>query len=381
MKIFTGFPHNLAVPLLGKVSKKKVSFGKSPTFYVAVEAPWGIGHIGYLTSVKDLPVWFGRKPCLTDVPFDVLSELREGDIIKIFPDGKAYKVWEERSHQNVIFVTDRCDCRCIMCPQPPDPNAPPSRWQENRKILSMVNPKTSNICFTGGEPTLEFEQLVDLLAVCKKRFPSADLTILTNGKRFADFEKTKQLVEIGNKNVLFCVSLNGDTEDVHDQIVGVKGSFGQVIRGLYNLARFKQAIELRFVIMKQNFERLPYYAEFLYRNLPFVSHVAFMGLEYTGDAAKNLDIIRIDPTEYTNLLREAIIHLHRRQMNVSIFNVPKCLLPRDIWCFAKDSISSWKKSFLEECFSCQEKEQCCGIFATSIVLSKNIKPIGLNRGD
>jgi len=166
---------------------------------------------------------------------------------------------------------------------------------------------------TGGEPTLEMEQLKDLLVLCKKRFRDAHLAILTNGISLADFDKVKQLVEQRNKFLLFCVSLDGDINDIHDEIVGKKGAFGQVMRGLYNLARFQCLVEIRFVIMKQNYKRLPYFAEFVYRNIPFVSHIAFMGLEYTGEAAKNLESIKIDPVEYADSLREAVLTLHRRE--------------------------------------------------------------------
>jgi len=133
--------------------------------------------------------------------------------------------------------------------------------------------------------------------------------------------------------------------------------------------------------MRQNYERLPYYAEFIYRNLTFVSHVAFMGLEYTGEAARNIENIEIDPVEYSTLLRKAILCLHRRGMNVSIYNIPRCLLSRDIWRFSRDSISTWKKTFLDICDSCEEKVNCCGLFKTSVYTSPHISPITSSKID
>lgn len=375
MKTFWGTPNRIEEPLLGKVTKKAFTFGNQKTFFVSEELLWGIGHGAYVTSGRNIPRILRGKPSLTEISSESLMGLHEGDIIKIFPNGRISIVWEKGSRHNVIFVTDKCDCRCIMCPQPPDSNSPLSLWKENKEILSMLDDKTSSICFSGGEPTLEMEQLVDLLALCKRRFPNADLAILTNGVALSDFDKVKQLIEQRNKFLIFCVSLDGDTDDIHDEIVGVEGAFSQAMRGLYNLARFRCPIELRFVIMKQNFERLPYYAEFVYRNLPFVSHIAFMGLEYTGEAARNLELIKIDPVEFADSLREAVFHLHRREMNVSIYNVPKCLLPRDVWRFARDSISPWKKGYLDICATCEEKKNCCGVFETSTYTSQNLKPI------
>ena len=68
----------------------------------------------------------------------------------------------------------------------------------------------------------------------------------------------------------------------------VKGSFQQTIKGLYNLAQYKQKIEIRIVILKQNYRKLKDIAEYIYRNLPFVTHIALMGMEYHGRACKKL---------------------------------------------------------------------------------------------
>lgn len=59
-------------------------------------------------------------------------------------------------------------------------------------------------------------------------------------------------------------------------------------------------------------------------------------------------------------------------MNVSIYNLPLCLLEEPIRRFARDSISAWKKNYLEQCDQCTVKEKCGGVFDTSAVQSRNI---------
>ena len=61
-----------------------------------------------------------------------------------------------------------------------------------------------------------------------------------------------------------------------------------------NLARYGVKLELRFVIHKLNSERLAAFARFVARNLPFVGHVALMGLELVGYARSNLEALWID---------------------------------------------------------------------------------------
>ena len=54
-----------------------------------------------------------------------------------------------------------------------------------------------------------------------------------------------------------------------------------------NLKRLGQKVEIRVVLHKQTYRRLPQLAEFLTRNLLFVNHVALMGLEITGFTRAN----------------------------------------------------------------------------------------------
>jgi hypothetical protein len=57
-------------------------------------------------------------------------------------------------------------------------------------------------------------------------------------------------------------------------------------------------VELRVVLHKLSIPRLHQLAESIYRNLPFVIHVALMGLEPTGYTPYNRDKLWLDPYEY-----------------------------------------------------------------------------------
>lgn len=157
--------------------------------------------------------------------------------------------------------------------------------------------------------------------------------------------------------------------------MGIPGSFRQTVKGLHNLALFRQRVEIRIVMFRKNYQRLPSMAEFIYRNFPFVVHVAFMGMECTGLASTNLDQLWIDPTEYALELKAAVLHLYRRAIPVSIYNLPLCLIPHEVWGFSKDSISTWKKIYLNQCEDCKMRQNCGGFFSTSVKQSNNISPI------
>lgn len=246
----------------------------------------------------------------------------------------------------------------------------------NKRILSLVQEtdKVEHVGITGGEPTICLDNVVEILQTCKDKFPNAAISLLTNGKLLADFDQAKKLAD-ANQNVMYCIPLYAPTDFEHDYIVGCPGSFEQTILGIYNLARLKCPVEIRIVVIKQNYKRLADLAEFIYRNMSFMVHVAIMGMETAGVAKENLDSVWIDPKDYQEELSNCIVEMHRRALNVSIYNLPHCLLPKKLWGFARDSISGWKKTYLEQCVLCYVKECCAGTFATSVKQSNYIAPI------
>jgi hypothetical protein len=68
--------------------------------------------------------------------------------------------------------------------------------------------------------------------------------------------------------------------------------------------------------------------------------------------------------DYGEGLAKAVDHLSAAGVNVSVYNLPKCVLPRSVWPHALQSISDWKNGFVEECYRCDEKNTCSGFFTT-----------------
>jgi His-Xaa-Ser system radical SAM maturase HxsC len=219
------------------------------------------------------------------------------------------------------------------------------------------------------------ENFIKLIKVCQKFLPKTLIIVLTNGTRFVDFKFTKKVAEVSN-NIFIAVSLYSDNDIIHDRLTGVEGSFYQTVKGLHNLALFKQKIEIRVVLTKMNIERLPNIAEFIYRNFPFVTHVALMGLEITGNAKKYVDLLWIDPYEYQKELLLTCKYLNRYNLHFSIYNHPLCVVPETLRKFCRQSISSWKKTYLDICEKCSVKSICGGLFSTSApYYSKFLNPI------
>ena len=115
---------------------------------------------------------------------------------------------------------------------------------------------------------------------------------------------------------------------------------------------------------------------YVYKNLPFVDHIALMGLEYIGFAVKNFEDIHISPLDYKKELYEAIDEARRYNLPISIYNLPLCLIHPKLKRYARQSISDWKNDFSDCCNTCIEKDNCCGMFAsTKPYFEKLLKPI------
>jgi len=89
-----------------------------------------------------------------------------------------------------------------------------------------------------------------------------------------------------------------------------------------------------------------------------------MGLENTGFAIANEAQLWIDPIDYQAALADAVDLLVAAKVNVSVYNLQRCVLARSVWPYAAQSISDWKNAFVAECEPCTEKTRCAGFFSS-----------------
>lgn len=375
MKIYKGNAYNLGRPVVGKYTTEDVAFLKRKNYITKFKKDRS-KTFGYKASITKEKKPSKRKiPQIYSLAEEDVKQLKNGDILLLNPDGTIHVLWGFNSKGNSILLTEKCNCQCLMCPQPPS-NTASDISKINFKLLKLLDPKIKeDICITGGEPTLDKKRFIDTLVQIRDRYPRKNISVLTNGTTFYDFSYAKEVSSLGLNSIMFCVSLHADTNYLHNKITRSKESFEKAIKGIQNLAMFRNKIEVRFVINKMNFKRLIPFSIFIYRNFPFVIHIAFMGLEILGYAKKNFEKIWIDPLEYKSELKSAIIELARRKMNVSIYNIPLCLLDKEVWKFSTKSISDWKNDYLEVCHMCSVRNKCCGIFTTSVFQSSNISPM------
>ncbi|MFI3271499.1 MAG: His-Xaa-Ser system radical SAM maturase HxsC [Pseudomonadota bacterium] len=364
------------VGTIAMVTRNPKSLGQRHKYALISDASWKC--FGYKACISPQSTGGFGLPAFASLSQVDCDGLADGDVVK-FNEHSLTVLWEHGGRDNALMLTESCNCRCLMCPQPTKPHDV-TLITEAHTILDLLKGQSiPTICLTGGEPTLVKNDFINILKRCVMEHPEAEISVLSNGKTFADMDFAKQVgnvVKAAHAKVLFCISLHSDIDEINDTIVGAKGSRNATENGIYNLAQSGVPVEIRHVITKMNFVRLANFAEYVYSYFPFCCHYAFMGMEVHGDAEKNKEVIYAAPSEYKEELRQAVLTLYHRGLPVSIYNIPLCMCHEDVRIFATQSISQWKNNFHEKCDGCMVQESCAGFFTTSAILPvQDINPI------
>jgi His-Xaa-Ser system radical SAM maturase HxsC len=317
-----------------------------------------------------------QLPRVISVPrkFDYLSD---GDVIGFHPTSQRFRtLYRRASRHNSFLVTDRCNHYCLMCSQPPKDID--DRWilGEIKSALRVIDKDTRSLGFTGGEPLLDWREFIDVLAVCRDELPNTAIHVLSNGRAFVRDEVIAGWTGIRHRNLTAGIPIYSAVDHIHDYVVQARGAFDETVLGVLKLKDKGQRVEIRVVLHALTAPRIVETCKWFARNLPFVDHVALMGLENTGFAIANAEHLWIDPIDYQSELADAVDLLVSAKMNVSVYNLQRCVLGRSVWPYAAQSISDWKNGYLEECDRCVEKDRCSGFFTSGRPRrSRGISPV------
>ena len=291
--------------------------------------------------------------------------LEAGDIISLrSASGRIRTLFRQRSRHNSFLVTERCNHYCLMCSQPPRDVDDGWLLDEISACLRLIERDTRSIGFTGGEPLLDWKRFIGVLRECRTHLPETAVHVLSNGRAFADSKVVAAWADINHPNLTLGIPIYAAVDHVHDYVVQAAGAFDDTVVGILKLKDRAQRVEVRIVLHSITAPRIKETCRWLARNLPFLDHVALMGLENTGFAIANEGLLWIDPIDYADDLAEAVSILASAKLRVSVYNLPRCLLKRSVWPFAVQSISDWKNGYVEACNSCIEKPRCSGFFTS-----------------
>ena len=307
-----------------------------------------------------------------------LSHCDNFDVFIINNNGLAYQFYNNKSEDNVIFMTPHCNSNCIMCPT--------SDYIRKKKVYDSINETlqavrimptdVKHITITGGEPFLSGDGLFGVLRILKERMPNTAFLLLTNGRALSDQQIMEKYHHNSPHQLLTGIPLHGSNADKHDYITRSPGGFKQTIKGISNLLRYGHSVEIRLVVCKLNIDDVISIAKLIVDYFPEVSTVKIMGVEMTGNAARNRESIWISYRDAFLASKGAIDVLIQASIDVALYNFPLCSVDPSYYHICKKSITDYKIRYKEECDACSVKDSCGGVFAGSFRLaSSDIRPV------
>lgn len=353
--------------------------GERDAALIAEPDDWGLAQAqGYRLAIArderppQLSLSYARLPA-------GFAELGEGDVLRIQPrNGRVRVLYRRSSRHNFFLVTESCNNYCLMCSQPPKSVDDGWLMDEIKDTLPLIDPATPSLTFTGGEPLTDWRRFIVALELTRDLLPDTTVHVLTNGRAFASADIASAWAAVRHPKLSAGIPLYAAVDHIHDYVVQAKGAFDQTVLGVLRLKDRGQRVEIRIVLHAITAPRLRETSSWIARNLPFVDHVALMGLENTGFAIANDDVLWIDPLDYREQLAAGVDVLSTAGIKVSIYNLPLCVLDPSVRPFAVQSISDWKNAYLAECDGCSVRRNCAGFFSTGRPkFSRGIAPISI----
>lgn len=312
---------------------------------------------------------------------DRLSELSDGDVLQNASNGRMSVIYKRTSVDNTIFITEKCNSNCIMCPVPESVRRSSNDVDIDDLIeRSRYIPEyAEHITITGGEPFIAGRDIFKVFCELKEHHNNVEYLLLTNGRAFADVSFTQEFEMTQPNHMTVGIPIHGADARTHDWITQSPGAFEQTILGIRHLLYMGCSVEIRFVISRLNAECITRMARLVASELKGVESVKIMGLEMTGNAAVNEKEVWISYLNAFEAARPGIDLLISQGITVELYNFPLCMVDQMYWPLCRKSITEYKIRYQKECDACFVRDACGGIFLGTQRLVKNVRPVTENR--
>jgi His-Xaa-Ser system radical SAM maturase HxsC len=363
VRLSTPFKLNGGAYLLSRNSQLHASLREQRLYLIeSPSSPCPIGFAGYISFSADT-----IGPYNSIVLPSSFRYLEDGDVAILDCERKSFRtIYRRCSPNNSFLLTERCSHYCVMCSQPPRTEDDSYLAHDLLNCIPLIDKQTVEIGFTGGEPTLLGDMFFRLVEASKRHLPHTSLHVLSNGRRFAEPSFANRLASISHHDLMMGIPIYSDDAEIHNFTVQAPHALDETLNGIINLKAAGIKVEIRVVLHRYTIPTLVSLAEFITRNLLFVDHVAFMGLEAMGFAKSNWTDLWIDPQAYQNELSQAASICAGLGMHVSIYNLPLCWIDPKLVRFYRRSISDWKNEYEDECSNCAAVAQCGGFFSSNV---------------
>jgi len=220
-----------------------------------------------------------------------------------------------------LELTNSCNNRCIFCATEHH-IAFRSMDQIRFEIFKAREDGCQRLDLTGGEPTIH-PKIVEITALAK-RLNFDVIYLKTNGRRLADKNFAKRLIDAGISEVL--IAIHGHTPEIHDMQTGRKGSFLETVQAIKNCKELRVRVGTLTVITALNYMYLPEITTFMFENLRRDNH-AFAYCYPTASSYWNFDRVVPWYRDVQSYLIESFKIMESAGAKANVDNVPLCIIP------------------------------------------------------
>ncbi|MCM2267050.1 MAG: radical SAM protein [Elusimicrobiales bacterium] len=276
-----------------------------------------------------------------------------------------------------IAFWNKCNNKCVMCTNEGGFSLNDSalyglrpqvekleRWLKGRgKVYLKNDDKKDFVSLTGGEPTIH-PDFFRLLAYFRRRLPGAGITLLSNGRRFADKEFTGRFLKVAAPPFAVAVPVHAPTPALHDKIAGVRGAFGQTLAGLENLLAGAGPLEVqvRLVLHRLNIKKLGPLLSFLLAKFPDTRRYSVTAIHYEieGMSLANHRRLALRLKESAAALGSAL-PLIKRFHNFRLYHFPRCLVRPELRRLCWVTLPPEDRVYTAKCRGCRARRGCLGL--------------------
>ena len=218
----------------------------------------------------------------------------------------------------------RCNNNCLVC-------AVDSLTKQDKNVSSkelfiflerFSGRKDIDFEFSGGEPTLR-EDLIDIFERVRRNNSKSSCILLSNGRKFSDINFTSQFSKNIPESII--IAIHGDSPKLHDMQTQVTGSFNETIQGIKNLFEFGFNVDLKIIVTKINYLRLPEIVRFIAHTFPELKHMSINGLDMQGAAEINKDLVFVSMSKQKQYIQKAIDAALEFNIVIRTYSFPFCI--------------------------------------------------------
>ena len=234
----------------------------------------------------------------------------------------------------------RCNHHCYFCPCGKEQNKTSAAPAE--QLLAAIDAgirenQIQYVTLSGGEPTLH-PDFHKILAYCADR--KLHVTVLSNGDTFYKESNVRKYFEgIEARYFTVTTAIHSHLPELHEKVTGVPGSYEHTVQGLKHLIPMGIPFTVKQVISKWNYQYLPDFVDFVYREYgPFAS-LTFCGMDFCGMDPEEIDQVAISYREAGPYLEKALdmVLSIRKQFGgfpmVTAADLPLCCVDPYYWGF------------------------------------------------